>query len=93
MEPAAVVIGLSAVVVAVRDGILSPDLLGRRLDDSLLAELTRVGVDLAGEQGEYHTVVVNGPGFRRSLDIAPGDASLRDGYWFLDVAVKRRASG
>ncbi len=85
--------GIDARVVAVRDGVLSPDLLGRRLDDSLLAELTRVGVDLAGEQGEYHTVVVNSPGFAQPLGIAAGEVSLRDGYWFLDVAVKRSASG
>jgi diphthine-ammonia ligase len=79
--------GVEALVVAVQDGVLPPALLGRRLDASLLEELASAGVDLAGEQGEYHTVVVDGPLFRRRLDLVPGQRVLRDGYWFLDVAL------
>lgn len=81
-------LGIDARIVAVREGVLPPDLLGRRLDDSLLVELTEAGVDLAGEQGEYHTVVVDGPGFGQPLPITTGESSLRDGYWFLDVAAQ-----
>lgn len=77
--------GVEAMIIAVQDGVLPPALLGRRLDDALLAELRAAGVDLAGEQGEYHTVVVDGPGFSRRLDLVPGHRVLRDGYWFLDV--------
>jgi uncharacterized protein (TIGR00290 family) len=79
--------GIEAMVVAVQDGVLAPALLGRPLDEALLAELARAGVDLAGEQGEYHTVVVDGPLFRRRLDLVAGERVLRDGYWFLDVAM------
>jgi uncharacterized protein (TIGR00290 family) len=79
--------GIEAMVVAVQDGVLAPELLGRPLDEALLDELARAGVDLAGEQGEYHTVAVDGPLFRHRLDRAPGERSLRDGYWFLDVGL------
>lgn len=81
--------GIEAMVVAVQDGVLAPDLLGRRLDAALLGELARAGVDLAGEQGEYHTVVVDSPLFRRRLDLSPGARVLRNGYWFLDVGLAR----
>ncbi len=86
-------LGLDARIVAVRDGVLPPEMLGRRLDGSLLIELSAAGVDLAGEQGEYHTVVVDGPGFRRPLEFASGEVSLRDGYWFLDILAGPETGG
>lgn len=79
--------GIEATVVAVRADVLAPDLLGRRLDASLLAEFAAAGIDLAGEQGEYHTVVTGGPGFAAPLALVPGERVLRDGYWFLDLAL------
>jgi diphthine-ammonia ligase len=90
--------GFKPMLVAVRDGKLPPDLLGEVIDDAMLTEFERHGVDLAGENGEYHTVVVDGPTTRRSrimrnsqkpLAVAPGPqgTSLRDGVWFVDLTV------
>ncbi|HSC20158.1 MAG TPA: diphthine--ammonia ligase [Solirubrobacterales bacterium] len=77
--------GFKAVVVAVRDGVLSPDLLGRTIDAGLVEEIVAAGADAAGENGEYHSVVVDGPGFRYGLDLEIGERSLRDGVWFVDL--------
>lgn len=79
--------GIEATVVAVRADVLAPDLLGRRLDHDLLAGFAAAGIDLAGEQGEYHTVVTGGPGFAAPLALVAGERVLRDGYWFLDLAL------
>jgi diphthine-ammonia ligase len=79
--------GVRASVIAVRDGTLPPSLLGRELDESMLSELGGYGVDLAGEQGEYHTVVVDGPLFATPLKLRHRERVLRDGYWFLDVSL------
>jgi diphthine-ammonia ligase len=79
--------GFSTRIVMVRDGVLPPDYLGRTLDLELAAELQGLGVDASGENGEFHTVVVDGPCFRRPLAIEPGERVLRDGCWFLDFAV------
>ncbi|MBS1879643.1 MAG: diphthine--ammonia ligase [Actinobacteria bacterium] len=79
--------GLEAVIVAVRDGVLPTNLLGRTLDPELVAEIERHGADAAGESGEYHSLVVNGPLFQRRLEVEPGERTLRDGVWFLDLAV------
>jgi diphthamide synthase (EF-2-diphthine--ammonia ligase) len=46
-----------------------------------------VGIDLCGEEGEYHTVVVDGPIFSEPLQLAMGEPALYDGYWFLDTAI------
>ncbi len=77
--------GFEAVIVAVRDGILPPDLLGRTLDHDLLTEIEAAGADPCGENGEFHTLVVDGPPFTRRLTIEPGQTVLRDGVWFLDL--------
>lgn len=76
-------------LVAVRDGKLPPDLLGEVIDDAMLATFERHSVDLAGENGEYHTVVVDGPIFQRPLKVSPGPqgTSHRDGVWFIDLTV------
>lgn len=79
--------GFEAVIVAVRDGVLPAELLGRTIDASLVAEIEAAGADAAGENGEFHTLVVDGPLFGHRLEIEPGERSLRDGVWFLDLAV------
>jgi len=79
--------GFEAVVVAVRDGVLPVELLGRTIDAELVAAIEREGADAAGENGEYHSLVVAGPLFERRLEIELGERLLRDGVWFLDVAA------
>jgi uncharacterized protein (TIGR00290 family) len=79
--------GFRATVVAVRDGALSPELLGRTIDAALVEEIERAGADAAGENGEYHSLVLDGPIFHHPLAVEPDERSLRDGVWFLDVRV------
>jgi len=79
--------GFEALVVAVRDDALPPRTLGRQLDRDLLAEVVAAGCDPAGEGGEFHTLVVDGPLFRRRLAVRLGERSLRDGVWFIDARV------
>lgn len=79
--------GFEAVIVAVRDGVLPAELLGRTIDAELVAAIEREGADAAGENGEYHSLVVAGPLFERRLEIELGETVLRDGVWFLDVAA------
>lgn len=58
---------------------LDAELVGRELTASrrhaLEAALESRGGDLGGEQGEYHTLVVDGPSFRRPVEL--GDAAVR----------------
>jgi len=80
-------IGFEAVIVAVRDGVLPAELLGVTIDADVVAEIERLGADAAGENGEYHSLVVDGPLFERCLEIELGERSLRDGVWFRDAWV------
>lgn len=77
--------GFEPAIVAVRDGVLPPELLGVTIDADLVAEIERLGADAAGENGEFHSLVVAGPLFQRRLVVEFGERSLRDGVWFNDV--------
>lgn len=86
-------LGFRAVLVAVRDGLLPPSLLGETIDAAMLEEFERAGVDLAGENGEFHTCVVDGPIFSHPVEIEPGETSLRDGVWFIDLSPRAPQTG
>jgi uncharacterized protein (TIGR00290 family) len=78
-------LGVEGVVVAVRDGVVPRELLGRALDPGLVGELEALGIDPCGERGEYHTAVLAAPGFARRVEVRAGGSELRDGVWFLDL--------
>ncbi len=80
--------GFQTRLVAVQEGKLAPGLLGRVLDASLLDEFRGAGIDLCGENGEYHSVVAGGPPFSAPLRLLAGERVLRDGYWFVDLALE-----
>jgi uncharacterized protein (TIGR00290 family) len=71
--------GFLATIVVVRDSQLGPAFLGRTLDWPLIHELEVQGVDPCGENGEYHTVVTDGPRFASPLPIRTvGTAHVAD---------------
>jgi uncharacterized protein (TIGR00290 family) len=67
---------------------LPAEFAGRKFDSRLLADLPE-GVDPCGENGEFHTCVVAGQMFARSLAVTVGERVERDGY---AIAARRRSS-
>jgi uncharacterized protein (TIGR00290 family) len=65
-------LGFRAVIAAVREDALPTALLGRELDSALVREIETLGADACGENGEYHTVLVDGPDFGHALRVTPG---------------------
>jgi diphthine-ammonia ligase len=82
--------GADARIVTVRDGVLDPSWLGRRLTLDLLDDITAAGVDPCGEHGEYHTVVLDAPLFSRPIDFVALERVCRDGCWAVDLAIAER---
>lgn len=77
--------GFRARLVAVREGRLPREFLGRILNLPLVAEIEALGCDACGEAGEYHTVVEDGPGFRSALHLEPGAIHRSQDVWTLDL--------
>lgn len=66
-------LGFKAVIVTVNEKMLNPKFLGRVLTLSLLEELEQQGVDLCGENGEFHTAVLDGPIFQHPVTPKMGE--------------------
>ncbi|MFQ5711237.1 MAG: diphthine--ammonia ligase [Candidatus Geothermarchaeales archaeon] len=81
--------GFEAIVVTTKADIMGREWLGRRIDRAFLRDLRRLGeesgVHLCGESGEYHTLVIDGPMFKRRIEILEWEETLREGYWFLNI--------
>ena len=57
--------------------------LGKLLSAELIEKLEEKGVDVCGENGEFHTVVVNCPLFKQPLLLPSFTTVLHNNYWFL----------
>lgn len=77
--------GFKACLVAVREGRLPMAFLGRTLDAALVGAIEAHGCDACGEEGEYHSVVLDGPGFAAALDLTPGEITRVQDVWGLDL--------
>ncbi|MBA7654818.1 hypothetical protein ES703_62711 [subsurface metagenome] len=81
--------GFEAVIISAKADIFDEKWLGQRIDHSSLFGLKKLeeekGLDVCGEKGEYHTLVVDGPLFRKRIQVTYGDRVQRNGYWFLDI--------
>ena len=78
--------GFETVVVTTKADLLGEKWLGRRIDRSFLKDLKALGnVTPCGEAGEYHTFVLDGPLFKKRIDLLKTEKELKDGYWFLSI--------
>jgi len=68
--------GFKAVTCCINDPQLSRDHVGRPLDQAFFDSLPN-GVDLCGENGEYHTFVYDGPIFKHPVRFTNGDIVYR----------------
>ena len=83
--------GFEAVIVSARAELIDEGWVGQQLDRKFLAYLKTRNVDLCGENGEYHTLVVNGPLFKRRIEIVESKTINRDNRWLLDTVKYRLA--
>ncbi len=76
--------GFEAMLVCVDPAQLDPSFVGRPFDQALLADLPP-GVDLCGENGEFHTFVYAAPIFKYPIAVTRGETVERDGFVFCDL--------
>lgn len=77
--------GLRAKITCVDPKVLPKEFAGRDFDSQFLVDLPPA-VDPCGENGEFHSFVYDGPGFRQPINITVGEIVERDGFVFADVA-------
>lgn len=84
---------IKAMIVCVNTAYLGENFLGRLVNRSLVQDLP-ANVDPCGENGEFHTLVIDAPFFARPLPVVKGETVYREyplnatekaGFYFLDI--------
>jgi len=81
-------LGFKAVIVSCKADIMGKEYLGRLIDKPLIKELKAKGICPCGENGEFHTLVIDGPIFKRPIQIKEAEPIIKEGFWkhwFLDI--------
>jgi len=84
--------GFKSVVVGCQADKFEKNFVGRIIDRELLRELKSRNICPCGENGEFHTFVIDGPIFKKKIEIVKSEPILRQGfskYWFLDIKEYR----
>jgi diphthine-ammonia ligase len=76
--------GFIAVIVAVKAEFFGPETLGQRIDRAFLASLAK-GITPCGEAGEFHSLVIDGPIFKKRLEITSSQKVTRGDHHFLEI--------
>lgn len=80
--------GLRAIVISVDLSRLDASFAGRELDGDFVADLPE-HVDPCGENGEFHSFVFDGPGFKAPLEITRIGREVRQGYCYCELSLDR----
>lgn len=80
-------LGFKAIIVAVNTNRLGEEWLGREINPEFVREMELLDkVDLCGENGEYHTLVLDGPIFGKRIVILKAEPVKKDKQLFLDIS-------
>ena len=79
--------GFEMVIVCIREGTLPEHWTGKSLNRNTINDMVNsFEIHPCGEKGEYHTLVTNGPLFRKKIEIIDSTPRYEEGYWFLDIS-------
>ena len=79
--------GFKSIVVAVRSDLLGQEVLGRVIDRKFLAYIAGLEKNITpcGEAGEFHSLVIDGPLFKKQLVIKESQKVTRGDHHFLEI--------
>jgi len=80
-------LGFEAIVVATQADLLGEEWLGRKFDANFLKEISSHDDEISpcGEAGEFHTIVVDGPLFKKRIVLQDTKTEKRNNHWYLKI--------
>ena len=78
-------LGYKCLIKSVNRTVLPMDLLGTLIDEASILAMKSAGVDICGENGEYHTLAVDGPVFQKPLQFQIGEKIEMGDYAVVDI--------
>jgi uncharacterized protein (TIGR00290 family) len=76
--------GIETMIVSCNE-IMGERFIGRIISSSLLDELESMNIDACGENGEFHTLVLDCPLFTNKIDVSVVRPLYHEGYWFSEL--------
>ncbi|MBR6528965.1 MAG: diphthine--ammonia ligase [Firmicutes bacterium] len=80
--------GYKCLIKSINSTLIPKALLGKYIDEAAIEEMRRCGIDICGENGEYHTLVVDGPIFKNSLPYKTGEVMDFGDFSIIDVYMR-----
>jgi uncharacterized protein (TIGR00290 family) len=77
--------GFEAIVVSAKADLIGEEWIGKAFNQKFIEYLKSQGLDLCGEKGEYHTLVVYGPIFKQYVKVLETAKTMKDGRWVLQI--------
>ncbi len=82
--------GYKARIKAVKRDRLGEEYLGKEITSALISEVKQKGIDVCGENGEYHSITLNGPIFKKPLPVVMQNIFRSQNYSVYDVLLLRQ---
>jgi diphthine-ammonia ligase len=74
-------VGIETMIVSCNE-VMGEKFIGQLITPALIDELELLGIDACGENGEYHTLVLDCPLFSSAIDVRVEEKVKHEGYWF-----------
>lgn len=78
-------LGYKCLIKSINRTVLPTDLLGTLISDESISVMKSAGIDICGENGEYHTLTVDGPIFQKPLLFQIGNKIELGDYAVADI--------
>jgi diphthine-ammonia ligase len=78
--------GIETMIVSCNE-VMGESFIGRVMTSSLVDELEAMDVDACGENGEFHTLVLNCPLFSNRVGVKVNRKLLHNQYWFSELIL------
>jgi diphthine-ammonia ligase len=78
--------GIETMIVSCNE-IMGEHFLGKILTTAIINELEAIGIDPCGENGEYHSLVLQCPLFSQRLQVKVTGTTLHEHYWFTNLEL------
>jgi diphthine-ammonia ligase len=69
--------------------VMGERFLGKKITVDLVSELESLGVDACGENGEFHTLVLNCPLFTKPVAVNLLRTIQHENYWFTELSLEK----
>jgi diphthine-ammonia ligase len=78
--------GIETMIVSCNE-VMGEQFIGKKITAELVDELESMGIDACGENGEFHTLVLNCPLFVKRINVKVNRKLLHNKYWFSELKL------